>query len=296
MYTSRSKVVISLVAVNILAGCSSLFADTVGYWRFENDYLDSSGNGYHLSVGGDDKTVTLGQGTPNFGIDFWNPIPKTGAANTEMFYSANFTTSYGMTTSSVSVPTSGTMTVETLFNLRTPDYGAGSDVWMVSQWAGSSTIWGLVAEVGGSETFRFIYKNSSFGSIIVDSGIAWVEDKDFYVAASVDLGDSVKTNNSVTFYIQNLTDNTALQTVTVTQSVDLVALDQIAAATADVIAVGAQSNGRGADNYLGYYDEVRISNTALTQAELLVSVPEPMSSAVIVSLCAVSIAFLRRRR
>jgi hypothetical protein len=112
------------------------------------------------------------------------------------------------------------------------------------------------------------------------SGLSVSTGKDYYLAAAVDLD-----GGQTTFYLQNLTDGGSLQSTT--RPFDITTLN-----TPTMFAIGA--TGDGTLYFDGLIDEVRISNSALTEQQLLL-VPEP-STAFLLAFALVGLAARRRRR
>jgi hypothetical protein len=91
------------------------------------------------------------------------------------------------------------------------------------------------------------------------AGFTIAADKDYFVAVSYDQVDQA---NGIVFYATNLTDGGALQVSTASHSI--VTLNQD-----DRLTVGAVASG--ANGYVGFLDEVRLSTRVRAYSEMLIS-------------------------
>jgi hypothetical protein len=115
--------------------------------------------------------------------------------------------------------------------------------------------------------------------------------RDYYVAVSFDIA----TDDAI-FYWQDLTDGGTLQT----QTVNLVTVfNKDATALGDPTLDFTIGYSAGSDKRWdagGFIDSVRLSNTALSESELLISVPEPSTVALMLGGLAGLFVMVRRRR
>jgi hypothetical protein len=111
--------------------------------------------------------------------------------------------------------------------------------------------------------------------------------RDYYVAVSFDIA----TDDAI-FYWQDLTGAGTLQSQTVSLAVDATSLGD---PTLDfTIGYSAGSDKRWDAG--GFIDSVRLSDSVLSQSELLVSVPEPSTIALMFGAAAGLFVMVRRRR
>jgi hypothetical protein len=271
-------------------------AAVVGHWQFEDGAFldDSSGNGNTLTnVGGMAQVAIPGSGN---GSDFPTTIPQTGATNGRI---ADFTATSGVSgfsdadnASYGSIATSGAFTIEAFINSGSGG-GAPEDArYIAAQYdSGSSQrSWGF--QVNGDEGLTLL---------LGDMGTFWESpdtanniisfNTDYYVAVSFDIA----TDDAI-FYWQDLTNGGTLQT----QTVNLVTAYSVNATslgdpTLDfTIGYSAGSDKRWDAG--GVIDSVRLSNTALSESELLIAVPEPSTVALALGALAGVLVMARRRR
>lgn len=251
----------------------------MGYWRFEDGAFltDSSGNNLSLTPI-DTAPVVSSIPVSGVGSAFSPSIPSTGASNghfATLGGGGNFSRS-----DSPALSVSTQLTAEFYFNVSTI---SGDAEMIVSQFRAidgqRSWFVGLQSNqirFGTSEDgINNINQNSTFAvGSRVQTGI------DYYGAVVYDGG-------TATFYLKDLTNNGPLQTSVVTG---------FAASLNDTTAtlnIGSYSASNSSFRFTGALDEIRLSNTALTQSELLISVPEPSAMAL---AAAGVVVFARRRR
>ncbi len=283
------------VAVSIALFCGLMWpataeATTVGWWRFENGAFqaDSGPNNFDLTVPAGDNTpvqVTPLPGSGN-GSAFQNPIAKTGDSNTGL---AQFTPSGATTPAAFSAGSSSLFalgadyTFEFMFNRPAETYG-----YLFGQWTdgtGAGNVFGFAVGQGGSDYIR-VGRNAN-GVNLTDAG-AFTTGTDYYVALVRD-----GTADTDLLYRQDLTNGGPLQVFDVTAAT--ASQDKVIGDTSAKVIIGALRTGSSSTDipFSGLIDELRISDTALAQSELLV-VPEPATLGLL-GLAGVAM-ILRRRR
>lgn len=290
----------SLLAVATLAAASlaapRLDASTVGYWRFEDGAFlnDSSGNGLTLNATGDTfQTEIPGTGP---GSSFYNPVPLTGAANLDMVRKpGGSSNSYLHTAQNYDAAANGTLqtfTFEMMFH--STGKSSSSSTFLASYgYTGAANQRGWTVHSPSGATAALDLRISATGTAfeIIDSGFTITTGVDYYMAVAVDLTGETAAERSVTFYLQNLTAGDALQSNTITN----ITTESIFNPETP-LAFGAQSNGSNVNNWASYMDEIRLSNTALSQSQLLVTpIPEPATYALFLGLAIVGMLLIKRR-
>ena len=291
--TTRHPLVILLVTLAAAASLLPARAATIGYWRFENSSdlgLDSSGNSRSLTNSGAASYTLPASGR---GSHFFDPIPQTDASNSAAASLINSEADY-LSTADPFTSGSQDFTIESLVNVNSVDSVSATRVIAAQASTSSNAAWQLVvtgasSSLGARNLVLQLNTTGSSGSFIsLDSDFQFTLGSDYYIAAAVDF---TLTGVSVTFYFQNLTAGTALQTVTRTN-----ALTSIYNTTAP-FTVGRGVAGDGTARYFdGIIDEVRLSDTALTSSQLLATVPEPRSIALLTLSSAALLLILRRHR
>lgn len=289
----RSMCILAAASVaGIFAASTS--AATIGYWRFEGATTgspapwlsDSSGNNNTLTrVSTPDQEAIPVTGA---GSKFSNPVPRTGEANASM---ANLVSTLEYFSAGDPFAPSA-ITLEAFVTKTATPTGTQ---YFISQWhtsapanarsyalgvTGSSGLTGTSGNVAADRLFVTLSNNGSATTLTQDSGLTFNPNVDYYAAMTYDPTDTL---SGLKFYLKDLTNNGALQVATFGQSVGT--LNNSSGA----IQIGGYSNGGRWD---GKLDEVRISDTALVQSDLLI-VPEPASLAL---LSLAGLTMLRRRR
>ena len=292
--TTRHPLVILLVTLAAAASLLPARAATIGYWRFENSSdlgLDSSGNSRSLTNSGAASYTLPASGR---GSHFFDPIPQTGASNSAAVNLVNSESDY-LSTADPFTSGSQDFTIESLVNVNSVDSAQATRVIAAQASTTTNAAWQLLVTgaTSGLGARNLVLQlnttgSSSTGFISIDSDFQFTLGSDYYIAAAVDF---TLTGVSVTFYFQDLTAGTALQTVTRTN-----ALTSIYNTTAP-FTVGRGVAGDGTARYFdGIIDEVRLSDTALTSSQLLATVPEPRSIALLTLSSAALLLILRRHR
>jgi hypothetical protein len=110
-------------------------------------------------------------------------------------------------------------------------------------------------------------------------------DTDYYIGVSFD---AANTTSGLTFYLQDSTNSGSLQSLSTVHSTT-----GVFDSTADVL-IGSFNGSVSTNRWKGYVDEARISDTVLSQSQLLISVPEPSSYVLLMGGMA-ALLLLRRR-
>lgn len=276
MTSTRVLLAGGLIAATVATTAS---AGTVAYYRFEaGGFLaDSSGNANTLT--NLESTAQVALPATGNASDFPSIIPQTGATNGSV---ADFTGTSGVSGFSASdsasfgtIATNGKVSVEAFINSGTPGASPEDARYIAGQYKSSTGERSWALQVNGS---------NGLTALLGDGGTFWespdtddnvIEDnKDYYVGFTFD----VATDDAI-FYWQNLTDGGELQSQTIALSVDATSLGNVG------LDVGIGNNVAGSTKRWtangGFIDEVRISNEVLSETELLVSVPEPGSLALL---------------
>ncbi len=273
-----------------------LKASVVAYWRFESGgfLADSTGKGNNLTQVGNVSQSNL-PGTGN-GSAFLNPVPKTGAANgSTLEFDDNTVSGFTATDSSSfdGIAANGTFTLEAFINTG----NSASSEYIVNQYDSS---------LGGSSQRSFSFQTNSQDGLSLFLGRGDLEyfgfhksadniftaNRDYYVAVSYDVS-----SNSSTFYWQDLSGSGSLQSASGSydQSSGSAWDGSLGNPTLDVT-VGHRNGSSQVWDAGGFLDELRISDTVLSQGDLLVSIPEPSSLMLMLTAYAGLSLFLRRRR
>ncbi len=284
MQSTHRKLVTGVAATLCgLVTASSLHAATVAHYRFEgDDFLKDSAGSNHLTEHGTITQYELPETGP--GSNFPNPIPQMGAANVHALQVGG----NGRVSAAPDAFTGLTnFTFEVFFNLAASStdtqYLGGQ-----SSGSGNNRSWAIgVASSGGTgdavpnELFGLLSANGATNKI-VPLGLVVTPGKDYYVAFT--FNGSTDTDD-IQVFSQNLTDGGPLTVTTISSTITTL---HSSTARFDI---AAYASGNGPFN--GIIDEVRVSNTILTESELLSVIPEPAS----LSLLGLgAMGLLRRRR
>ncbi len=268
-------------------------AQVVGHWRFENsigNLQDSGPNNLDLT----DPTGDVGFGSnATLAPGFSNPVPQTGAANSEHAFLLGGSVTTGVQQLELAdnafMPT-GDFTIEGYVRwgaevINNPVVGD-----IASQWAAGQQAFRF--GIGATNLLQIGIANVGATPFFTTSGsFTFVANTDYYVAAAVDLEAANAT--SVTFYVQDLTNAGSLQTISgVTAASTLPS--SLRDSTADFI-IGGSGLGNG-ESYGPRADEIRLSNGALGVPDLLITpIPEPSTAVLLLGGIAV-LGSLRRQR
>ncbi len=265
------------VAIAALAFSAVAQAATIGYWRFEDSpgfLSDSSANA---------NTLTNNSSVSQVASPFDNPVPQNGFANLDAasFSGSNyFSTAYQSSFNVGSAFTieayiraddvSGTRVIAGQYDSEGATSGQRS--WFFGVNSGQLRL----SLSSGSEN---IATNSAFASALTTG-------THYYVAAAYDEG-------AVTFYLQDLSGNSLLSN---TQTNSLTSVNNVTSDFTIGAVINASSTGGTTQAFFGgTIDEVRFSNTTLSQSELLV-IPEPSSIMLVVTAALAGLIVFRRRR
>ncbi|WPJ94286.1 hypothetical protein SH580_12655 [Coraliomargarita algicola] len=201
-YTKTSLTKTSVYSVSLamlLLGGAALDASTVAHWRFEagETFTDSSENGYDLtSKGTTNPSSTVIPASGN-GSKFPSVIPQTDETNAGM---VSLSTNKNFSQSSSSAFINNEFTFELYMNAN--DFGSSvkliatvDDSWRLLTYKGD-LILALYDAPGSPEE--------------VKPSISLSVNVDYYIGVSVDLADT--STDGITFYVQDLTNETAMQT------------------------------------------------------------------------------------
>lgn len=270
----------------LAAVASPLYAGTIGYYRFESgsELMDSSGNGRNLTIAGINAapvsytlptraTVTTTQSPyPVAGSYFPTVSPLTGTANNYAVQGGGANQTFQKYYSLASTSITSGLTVETCLNLANNDSTTKIIANQGANQTNGSWAFLVTSDVSGQGErqllFQYATTAGAWGSNGLDSvkpGIQLTVGIDYYIAVSFDLA-----LTNVTFYVQNLTEGGPLQVITKARQFSGY-YDSTAPMT-----IGA--DGTGGNGWHGTLDEVRISDSALSQSQLLISVPEPATA------------------
>lgn len=280
----KSVKLCSLLMIALAAQISFGSAATIGYWRFESGNVtgDSGPNGLNLSAytGGTAVTpISYSLPASGAGSHFPTTIAQTGAANASAIQGPGTNNIFGSAgyykaadASAFSIATA--MSVEAFINPTT----IGAAQVIAAQGAnGTGGAWAFGLNSAGSLFFQFMNSSGTWGQAGIFSnnntgGITLTAGKDYYVGYTLTLSDTGTTG--ATFYIKNLTDGGALQIVNSVHTGTTMFDSTLS------VNIGAANDS--ALGFTGVIDELRLSNSRLSQSELLISVPEPTSYALMV--------------
>ncbi|MFA9478843.1 LamG domain-containing protein [Phycisphaerales bacterium AB-hyl4] len=247
-------------------------ASTIGYWRFGDNpnepgslVADSGPNELDLALAGGaplPTQVTLPATGP--GSAFPQAVPLTQDSNTQAasfdgggYFSLSDTSDFEITNQmTIEAYVNRSSMVGTRFLAAHNTTSGNNRSWFFGVTNAGQLRFGSSADGVGSTN-----QNSTFASEdTLEAG------KDYYVAAVYNAG-------TVTFWVQNLTDDGELASSVVTgYEASLYDADS-------TFLIGNWNNG-SATSWEGLIDEVRLSNTALNENQLL-AVPEPASLALL---------------
>jgi hypothetical protein len=269
--------------VLFLGICLPVTAATVGHWRFESGTAFLADSGGHpagpftlTNEGANNANDSLVLVNTGFGAKFPRVLAKTGAANAgaAVFNAAE---GDGFTAVHNAAFNTDAFTIEAIVNLGSTGVGVVSHniatkyAATISERmfrlnvAGTALAPGvpprtLCLSIGGTQ-------NGNAVTTFFTSFLTLNEGEDHYVAVSFRL---VPGGAEMVFYLKNLTRGTPME-VDYYPVVGLTAINQSSAP----FRIGAATPVAGQLAWDGVIDEVRFSNTALSQADLLIATPVP---------------------
>ena len=257
----RSRIVPGIVLSAALAlSASAVDAATVHGWRFEDAPAplgDSIGSAA-LTAAGNAQTVALPP--TGRGGDF-----PTGFLPGDANQKAAELDGAGDLLSATVAPLSGDFTIECFAHADELVGGVGDILVALGATTPAPFTFGLQIRADGlggtqpRELMLFVGAPGGLTFAALTSGIVLETGKDYYIAASFDLGGT----SQGTFYVQNLTDAGPLQVVTKPHT--LVAVEQSSLLT--IGGLGTTPNTA----FDGLIDEVRLSSHVLPPSELLIN-------------------------
>lgn len=300
----KSKIRTSLLAILTAASAAVLLpttgqAATIAYWRFENGspLADSGPNSLALTATGtapNTYALPVGSGQGQY---FPATIPQTGQTNTAAAQGAGTFGSWlssSYTVADAPAFAIGTaFTVEAFVNLTTGSTSITRTI--VGQGVNETNgSWDLAvtSDSSGLGARNLIFQQRTgvggWSPINVDSNLQLNYGDDYYTAVSIDFANSL-----ATFYLKNLTTGSALQTATAAVN-NAGVYNSTNPLTIGMS--GVTPTNPGTSPFSGLIDEVRLSNTNLAQSQLLISVPEPASVALLAAAAGLALVVRRRRR
>tara|TARA_R100000027_G_scaffold1806_4_gene2010 strand:- start:4048 stop:4896 length:849 start_codon:yes stop_codon:yes gene_type:complete len=271
----------------LICSSSVLPAATLGYYRFESgafqDNSQGTGSGL-LNLGSTPTQLAIpASGT---GSAFPTTIEQTGASNgslASLFGSDRFAVS-----DASSINITSDFTIEAFIDRKAT---TSTTQYIASNWYTSGNyrsfalgVAGTTGVGGGSAGALFLLLSDGGSDVsIFQTGLTIGLDTDYYVGVSFDQSDQT---SGITFYTQDLTSGGALLQSSIGHDIDHLNVGSGA------LQIGAYDGNKS--NFQGLVDEVRISNTALSESELLV-IPEPSAFALVLSGSAF-LCIARRRR
>lgn len=277
------RIVVLMTLLLAISAASVLQAATVGYWRFENaaNFLEDSGpNNLDLTAGGSPAPYYFALPTTGDGSCFPDEIPETGQANNGL---AEFSSTGGVLSHADSpLFEFGDFTIEVLFHR----FSTAAHMNFIGQYSSTDNQrgWAFGVRASSNDQFYLYHCESGSSSQYLATTLEANDDDDYYAAVSY------SASGSVTFYLQNLTDGTPLSATTYGHS-----YGPLFNSTVD-LTIG--NMGNGSYPFAGVLDEIRLSNIALSESQLLVtpcSVPEP-SMLALLFMATVSLLISRRRQ
>ncbi len=269
LYRTRFQIAALSFFAIVLLGAGPVSAATVGWWRFEDDpgYLKDSANDLALTTSGDPQHVSLPDNGRGQGFIDATPLNPTAKA-------ADLDGNDSFNVSDAKLRNLQDFTAEAFVHIDTINSDGERDT-VVSMWKTDTD----------DRKFRFELDNGTLRAPVAEDGdgvpaegvtsdLSVTEGQDWYVAVAMDISDAGE--GGTVFYAKNLSSDGPLlvdddETRTVTSL--------FTPAPGTPFEIGrAQSAHRDPD---GLFDEVRVSDSQLSQNELLINtlrIPEPASA------------------
>ncbi|MBN1393433.1 MAG: PEP-CTERM sorting domain-containing protein [Pirellulales bacterium] len=279
MYLKKQTICTAGLCVALLLSfcAAAVQAETVAHWRFEDSpgFLEDSGsNNMDLTIydgdsnsANDPTQYTLPE--TGAGAYFPNPIPQTGATNLEgVTIIHNHDGLTGLDNGALSFTTG--FTIEAFFNRDTlTDHRT---VYMQGYTSGS-TDRNINVELRKEKRIRLSLSSdgSALTTVYSDYNV-YDDDYDYFLAVACDLS-----NHQVTFYLKNLTEDTALWS----QTVDLGGTTAFSLHDSSANFYIGAFFGTANSTLNDVFDEIRISDVVLPESQFLINVPEPSTLALL---------------
>lgn len=275
----KNVMVMTMLVAMVALMASSAQADTVGYWRFEDTpglLQDSSNYDNDLTSNGNPVHYTLP--ATGAGAYFDDPIPQTSAANAKAVDLDGAGDNY--TCADQTEFTVTKFTIEAYINCDVLSNRVIAGQYNIS----SQRSWAMIVHHVGAApyTLKAYLSSDGVAATTPDSGLQIDVDKDYFVAMSFDLSN---TTTGLKFYVKDLSAGT-WETATMDHG-----MSTLHDSTGN-FAIGGMDGGALA--WDGYVDEVRFSDDALSQNNML-PVPEP-ATMVLLGLGGIGVLIRRRRR
>ncbi len=289
--TTRTQLAGLALATTFVAATAS--AQTVAYWRFEGDastrLLDSSGNNHTLTAQNTSGIAYAAIPESGNGSGFLNPVGAALLPNAQFVAKTGTDNSTGgrFLAADSTAFTMNSLTLEMMLNVT----GHNALSFLAGHFNGSNNQRSYALSLDANRELQFILSGNGTATEFVMSGITLALNTDYYLGVSMDLTSPTQAERTVTFFIQDLTAGTALQSISLTN----IATASVHNSTTS-FAIGSQGGGGSAGSFQGLIDEVRLSQGVLSANQLLVAIPEPSAFAALAGLGALGLAASRRRR
>lgn len=255
-----------IVLASSLALATIAPAGTVAHWLF-NDLTDSSGNGHTLT--NTNSSTTISGGKANF------TGAGSGVAGNDLLSAADHAAWDDVSFTVETIFTFNAPTVANISTLVAHLSNGGGRQWLLGTNAANNPILILRNDAGTPVETAF---DATFGALV--SG------NTYYLGAAVDLT-AVNPADRITFYFRDITNNGAFRTSNISTTFTGLA------DSSSPVTFG--STGHSSSRLTGSIDEARFSDLKLGPNDLLIApIPEP--SAALLSIAAVSLLGLRRKR
>ncbi|HBR94386.1 MAG TPA: hypothetical protein DEA90_09510 [Opitutae bacterium] len=261
-------------------------AETVVYYDFEAGSLASTGGsaGALTSVGTNSSIAT-----PFSNISFGGSDAND---NNKVLYvdnSSNAFTADAFTIEAVFQYQGGSDVLASTFNSVNASTDGTGIGWLFGTRASENGLWFAYSTDGGDDGRHDIYSdNVSNDTLNMTSG------NYYYAALSVDISDT--SASGITFYLQDITTaGNSLLSVSATHSGTSIYDSGTEFTIGDIANASVLGGTVSGVNYTGPIDAVRYSNSQLGSGDLLVSVPEPSSFALVAGCLGLLSVIMRRR-